>query len=352
MGSMATKQGQPSRVKLALGALRATKHVTPAQLPHWSEHAVSADLQQVRAALQNLLADTSGPPQKKGQPHTSHIKRELARELDAQLARAAAVDATTLELAHRLVAVDMSAAHTFDAYVGLIEIANAAALRQARESLARNVVMHLSCVPRIVRAEASCASFAGVPDVSQVIVVGSASAHTYQFDVHTRILTVPAGDTYEHLPAKVFAAMFFFALCRNIETVLKVDDDHRLADRRRLADYFEDARVETPLQIGSLNNIGVLGNHARVWHFGKCADGSLNAKPFTLPGTTRWINGANGYFVNRAALRLLFWSQIYFPDYIRLGLYEDMTVSDLLERQGARLIKADMARILKTVDQY
>jgi hypothetical protein len=89
-----------------------------------------------------------------------------------------------------------------------------------------------------------------------------------------------------------------------------------------------------------------------VWHFGKCADPVLNPRPFTLPGTTRWINGAGGYFLNKAALRLLLWSHIYFPDYIRIGLYEDVTISDLLERQGARLVPADMSSILGTVGQY
>jgi hypothetical protein len=104
--------------------------------------------------------------------------------------------------------------------------------------------------------------------------------------------------------------------------------------------------------MGKRNNIGVLGNHLRVWHFGKCADPALNPRPFTLPGTTRWINGASGYLLNAAALRLLSWSHVYFPEYIRIGLYEDMTVSDLLERQGARLVAADMSRILTAVDQY
>jgi hypothetical protein len=107
-----------------------------------------------------------------------------------------------------------------------------------------------------------------------------------------------------------------------------------------------------PVQMGRRTNIGVLGHHVRVWHFGKTTDPALSDLPFSLPGTTRWLNGANGYFLNQQALRLLYWSHVYFSEYIRIGLYEDITISDLLERQGGRLEVADMKRVLTTVDNY
>ena len=174
----------------------------------------------------------------------------------------------------------------------------------------------------------------------------------FRFDPATGILTVPAPDSYEHLTAKVVAAMFFFALCGHVEAVLKVDDDHRLKDLGELLRAFDHLRGSRPVQMGDRTNIGVLGNHVRVWHFGKSSEAALNTRPYTLPGATRWMTGASGYFVNRLALRLLFWSCIYFPEYIRIGLYEDMTVSDLIERQGGRLVRTDMSRILDAVNHY
>lgn len=350
-----TLPNPPSLLALALAALRATKHTTPAQLSHWATRSTRADIDEAHSALQRLMITEGSLPTKKGEPNTAAIKREWASEIDRQLHQSGGnVEAATLAAAHRLAAIDMSDRTAYTVYVSLAAVANADALRLARAKLTPKVVMHLSCAARVERARASWTSFdaAHAHGVSQVIVVGCADAHVYRFDAEQGVLTVPAPDSYEHLPAKVIAAMFFFALLGHIEAVLKVDDDHRLRDLDQLARGFRRVAAKHPVQMGKRNNIGVLGNHLRVWHFGKCADASLNPQPFTLPGTTRWINGAGGYFVNQAALRLLFWSHIYFPEYIRIGLYEDMTISDLLERQGARLVQADMSRIVSTVDHY
>ncbi len=346
----------PSRFALLLAALRATKHTTPAQLSHWSVPPPATGIEEARAALQRLIDADCRAPARKGEPNTAALKRDMALDLEARLrSSAGCIDARTLEAAHRLASLDMSDRAAFASYVGIVTHANAGVLQRLRAALTAHVVMHLSCAARIERANASCDSFAvaQAQGVSQVIVVGSADTHVFEFDAERGVLTVPAPDTYEHLPAKVIGAMFLFALCGNVAAVLKVDDDHRLRDVRQLVRGFaRAARQRYPVQMGKRNNIGVLGNHLRVWHFGKCADPTLNPRPFTLPGTTRWINGASGYFVNQAALRLLFWSHIYFPDYIRIGLYEDMTVSDLLERQGARLLSADMSRALAATGQY
>jgi len=344
----------PSLLAAALAALRATKHTMPAQLAHWSARPAANGVDEVRGALRTLISADCSAPLAKGHPNTNLIKRELALEIERALPATGAFDPAVLETAHRLAAIDMSDRSAYAVYIGLVMLANADVLRRVRAATTANVVMHLSCAARIERAQASCESFAAAQPrgVSQLIVVGSSEAQVYRFDDATGVLTVPAPDSYEHLPAKVTAAMFLFALCGHIDAVLKVDDDHRLRDVDQLVRAFARVVAKHPVQMGKRNNIGVLGNHLRVWHFGKCADATLNPKPFTLPGTTRWINGASGYFLNAGALRLLSWSHVYFPDYIRIGLYEDMTISDLLERQGARLVRTDMSRIVGAVDHY
>jgi hypothetical protein len=345
----------PSLLAAALAALRATKHTTPEQLSHWSTRSEANGFEEIRAALKALISADINAPLPKGHPNTNAIKRELALEIERALPQTTgAFDPAVLQRAHRLASIDMSDRAAYTAYIGLVTLANADVLRRVRAATTANLVMHLSCAARVERAQSSCESFAAAHSrgVSQLIVVGSEEAQLYQFDDATRVLTVPAPDSYEQLPAKVIAAMFFFALCGHIDAVLKVDDDHRLRDVDQLVRAFARVVAKHPVQMGKRNNIGVLGNHLRVWHFGKCADQTLNPKPFTLPGTTRWINGASGYFLNASALRLLSWSHVYFPEYIRIGLYEDMTISDLLERQGARLARTDMSRILGTVHQY
>jgi len=352
--TLTSSRGPLSLLALALGALRATKHITPAALAHWSTWPEVRGAAAARASLSTIIRGTAAGPIKKGQPDVNAIKRALAGEVLAVLDSDLHVrNPKTLQLAHRLAAIDMADRDAFDAYVALLEAANAAALQLARSSLTPNVVMHLSCEPRVQRAQESCKSFAAAAPLglSQVIVVGSSAAHLFDFDVHTRVLTVPAPDSYEHLPAKVVAAMAFFALC-GTQCVVKVDDDHRLSNPQLLQDYLSRVRVAHPVQMGQRNNIGILGNHVRVWHFGKCADAVRSSQPFTLPGASRWINGAAGYLLNHQAIRLLFWSHVYFPEYIRIGLYEDMTVSDLIERQGGRLVQADMHSALGVVDQY
>lgn len=344
---------RPSIVASALGALRATKHITPARVPHWwvPLHGTPA-----RAELQALLerisrADNPVRPVK-GHPDVSAIKRELAQQVQRDLASGDAERA--LHCAHRMAAMDMRDAHTYRFYLGLVKLVNAATFAQLRTALTPHVVMHLSCAARIARAQESCESFvsAEAQGVSQIIVVGCEGARRFEYDAARRVLTVPACDSYEHLPAKVVAAMGCFALTGHVEAVLKVDDDHRLQRLDALQRVFRRVQSGKPVQMGRRTNIGVLGHHVRVWHFGKTADPALSDLPFSLPGTTRWLNGASGYFLNQQALRLLWWSHVYFSEYIRIGLYEDITISDLLERQGGYLASADMKRVLSTVDSY
>ncbi len=344
---------RPSTVALAISALRATKHITPARLSHWwlaLEQAPS--LAELQAALARMVNAEGAPAPLKGHPDIHRIKRGFAQSVSDDLTAGGPRQA--LQSAHRMASMDMRDTAAFKLYIGMLHLANAATFNQLREELGTQVVMHLSCVPRIARAQESCRSFAAVEaqGISQVIVVGSADARCFSYDAATRVLTVPAADTYEQLPAKVVAAMVCFALSGRIEAVLKVDDDHRLKDAGELLRAFRRVRSSAPVQMGRRTNIGVLGQHVRVWHFGKSADPTLNDRPFSLPGTTRWLNGAAGYFLNRQALRLLLWSHIYFPEYIRIGLYEDITLSDLLERQGAQLKITDMKRVLTTVDHY
>ena len=342
-----------STISMAIGALRATKHITPARLPHWWLPLDEAPtLSEVQTLLDEITRATSARPPLKGQPDVAAIKREFSQQVARDLAQGGPQQA--LPAAHRMAAMDMKDAHTFRLYLGLLRLANAPVLTQLRTALTGQVVMHLSCVPRIARAQESCKSFepAEGRGVSQIIVVGSDTARCYGYDAATRVLTVPAADTYEQLPAKVTAAMVCFALLGTIQAVLKVDDDHRLNQVDELSRALRRVQASVPVQMGRRTNIGVLGQHVRVWHFGKTADTALNDLPFSLPGTTRWLNGASGYFLNQQALRLLLWSHVYFSEYIRIGLYEDMTLSDLLERQGARLKITDMKRVLSTVDHY
>ena len=335
-------------------ALRRTRHVTPSRLPHWlAKPGDSPTLESICRLLDSLLQRPDVPPPPvKGYPDMKEPTLRIAERLQRCLRSGDYLDA--LALAHELAALDMSDARAFELFLESFSFVNAAAISAARAFLKPKVIAHVSCVPRIERAFASCKSFAAAEadGVSQIVVVGSGDGGRFQFDAGRGVLTVPASDSYEHLPSKVVAAMFFLSLCGGVEGVLKVDDDHRLHSRTEMMRGFRRLRHDRPLQIGKLARIGILGLHPRAWHFEKSSDPGLNARPYTLPGTTRWANGANGYYLNDLALRLMLWSYVYFPEYIRIGLYEDMTVSDLIERQGGRLASMEMERALTAVDHY
>ena len=188
---------RPATVAVAIGALRATKHITPGRLEHWWDALDSpVELAEVRSALDTIIARDTGRPVLKGNPDVAAIKRDFARQVAADLESGGPQQA--LQAAHRLAAMDMRDTAAFRVYVGLMRLANAATFATLRAALSAQVVMHLSCSPRIPRAQESCQSFAAAEahGVTQVIVVGSATARCYSYEPQTRVLTVPAPDTY------------------------------------------------------------------------------------------------------------------------------------------------------------
>ena len=343
--------GLKAAFRSVLDRSQATAHKEP-WMPHWHRapnfSLGSGDFAEhlSRIEKRSVSADRS-----KGEPDRRAATIVLAGEVAAALARG---DATTaLSTAHRLAASDMLNDETFGLYVDLVAHLSADAFAAARPRLRRNTVLHLSCQPRVERAERSCVSFAlALGDaVGQIIVVGDPTSVLYRYDSERNVLSVPAADSYEHLPAKMVAALSFLCWC-GVEAVLKVDDDHRLKDAGALARSFRSVASSRPVQAGIVDELDALGTFNRTWHYGKCSDPTLNARPHSHPMTTRWVNGARGYFMNRLALRSMMWSGVYFAGHIDASLYEDMAISDLVERQGGRLEPMPMDRILGTVDGY
>jgi len=296
-------------------------------------------------------ADWSSPAIK-GHPDTAAIRRMFAVETKRALETRSISEA--VKAARSLAAMEMRDGETFGVYIKLVALANAEALQRLGEYLSRYVVLHITCWPRVNRAKVSATSFAEAQalGVSQLTVVGSAEKELFDFDARTGILTVPECDSYEQLPAKVVSAMFLLALAGSVEAVLKVDDDHRLVNAKQLVDTFGTLPRKCPALSGHVIDIGTLGANARTWHFGKTRDPALARTPYTLPGTTKYVEGGKGYFINSQGLKLLAWSYVYFERYLATSLAEDVTVSDLIERQGGRVIPTNMKRIIRTVDEY
>lgn len=294
------------------------------------------------------------PPEEKGPQNLNLIKQISARELLESFDSNAKAE-TLIDKARHLVLLDVKDIDAFQAYIAVIKRLNHEAIDLFRKHSSPHLIMHLSCTSRMSRACESMTSFAEAEHagISQIILTGDPERQTFSFDPFTKHLVVPASDVYEHLPSKIMAAMFFIALCGVTDSVLKVDDDHRLADLGKLQAGFRKADlVDTPVQLGFIKDAQWLGNSDRVWHFGKCQDAARGNTAYSFPGTTTWATGSHGYFLNKAALRLLLWSYVYFPAYIEAGLYEDIIVSDLLLRQGGELCSLKMEGLLDMVAEY
>ena len=340
-----------------VGRFQATTHSVPTWLPHWlkADHLTESE---VRHRLTAILTENAAASPIKGDADLGAARKEAAFAVIEALDKGGLL--TAAHLAARLASFDMRDAASYEIFIGLLRLANHDVLVSARKINVPYVVLHVSCAARVPRARDSVASFlpsegVGVKGVGvgHVIVVGSKAAQCFDFDPSSAILTVPAGDSYEQLPAKVVAALTFLSLLGSVRAVLKVDDDHRLTSYAAMSKMFLRLDLEgRPAQAGELLDVGLLGLNSRVWHFGKTTDAETSRRPFTFAGTSRYIKGSGGYFLNVTSLALMRWSYVYFTAYVESNLYEDLTVSDLIERQGGRLMDVDMQKLLATHSAY
>jgi len=329
----------------------ASRHYKP-----WHPHFVDGTTQHESREIiiercERIIRSTTQSVRVKGHPDIGAIRSMFARQLRDDL-----IGATprAVESARTAASLDMGDSEAFQLFCVTFEMLNRQALVAARKTLAPFVILHMSCLPRLERATESAASFRfSSAEVSNIYVVGFGHVGEFTFDATRMMLTVPEDDGYAGLAGKVIAAFTFLRLCSQVKVVLKVDDDHRLANLENLELLFSRAwSCKFAAAFGEVVNAVTLGAHNRVWHFGKTGQDMLSCRPYTMAGTSRFVAGSAGYLINRPAMDLLFWSYVYFRDQIAAGLYEDQTVSDLLERQGGRLIDVDMARAVSAVTSY
>lgn len=324
--------------------------------------AVEQVQQQPEVALRKVLtAIAQRPPVgnlRKGAPDMVAIQGGKAKDMLGLLPLLAQSEqrAQLVILARWLAAVDPRDEDAFQAFCLAVLLANAEVLAALHAHLGPYVVLHMSCVPRLDRAEKSSQSFSSVRDarVAQVTVVGGGADHAlYQFDKTSGLLTVPAGDGYDQLAAKVVSAYFILALVPTVQCVLKVDDDHRLGSESALVRSFERfARQSRAGQWGKLYHNAYYGGHNRGWHLGKCGTAAVNSQPYGYQGVLCWATGEEGYFINRGSLNRVIWTYAYFQQAIDHGLYEDVVMSDNLVKLGARLKPWPMQSVLAATVEY
>lgn len=219
-----------------------------------------------------------------------------------------------------------------------LNAADLAAFADLGASPRRPLLAIVSCRPRLGRARRCLEDFLGRrgwDGVVPVIVVGNGRLPDwrFRFDACSRILEVPAPDSYEGLAAKVMTLTLVASLLPGPPALLKADDDCRPGDPFSLAATLERMVGEGAMAAGYPIATTSPLDLDRAWHVGRSS--RANLRPFDTLGTRRWISGGVGYLLSGAAVQELSAYALHSWGFVRTMLYEDVCVSMLLEAAGA-----------------
>lgn len=292
---------------------------------------------------------------KKGAPSIPRIRADDLSYLAAALQPGAAqpLGKGQLAAAAKIASLDPADAGAFSVYLAVLWLINAKVIAALRESLPGRIAVHVTCLPRLHRAERSIENFATGVDcqLAHVKVVGTGDG--YAFDTDRQLLGVPSADNYESLPAKIFRAFAILALACNPQSLLKLDDDHRLLDAKALDKLLRSAATaHDPVQYGEVNRVALPSSHHRAWHFGKCANPEVGARVLEMPTPRRWATGEAGYILNRPAIWRVLWGSLYYSRWLDEILYEDVALAELAARTGIRVVSTQMSYAVTTTSDY
>lgn len=307
----------------------------------------------LRSSLEILQRAVPAPP-RKGSPSRHLISEpDLAILCPAAKGADPSLTAVHLQAASRIASLDPGSPDAFRLYLAVLWLGYEPLIEMLRQALRERIVLHISCLPRLSRAQSSIESFAQFSrtDTCHLKLVGNAVENA--FDGADSLLRLTADDHYEGLPRKTFDGFALLTLACNPACILKLDDDHRLRDPAALADLMDfAAKASGPLQFGEVNRSLLPSAHHRAWHFGKCATPELNARILTVPAPRRWAAGSSGYILNRTALWRILWASLYYDRWIGEILYEDLAVAEVANKTGIRVVNAPMQTAIGAVLDY
>ena len=205
------------------------------------------------------------------------------------------------------------------------------------------VVVHVSCRPKLARAELSSSSFSDpTSEVETLRIIGDDSfpENKFHFDAGRRLLVVPANDAYEGLPTKVIKTFLFMGLSRITVPVLKLDDDVICDDLTVLKTVLKDVLSKSEYG-GRVLPPATRLSDSQFWHFGKCKSPDINFRPdgmfFFFPyaaGACYWLSGE--------AINLLSKIALLHDRYFETELYEDRAIGTALNYYGTRPYHYDL----------
>jgi hypothetical protein len=216
------------------------------------------------------------------------------------------------------------------------------------------IVLHLSCRARMSSANESAITFVDAHSrIKNLIVVGHAAgkAGSYSLIPTDGLLVVPANDAYEGLAEKSAAAYAFLAFSGIKACILKVDDDIRCIDLGQLLQG-------TLRLVRSHDYVGRVWHAkygcSRSWHFDKCRDPELSARPYGLLVNTSYAEGP-AYFLSPRAVHLVGKASVYVARLFETEWsYEDIGIGKVLNHYGIMPLNYDPIRngLLASTDAW
>jgi hypothetical protein len=299
-----------------------------------------------------VLRSTPDPPARKGSPSKVGVRAPHLQSIAQALQSNAAIGARELAAAARIASIDPAEASAYRLYLAILWLANSELLQSMRTTSRDRIVLHMTCVPRLARADLSIASFPpNAACATHLKLVGNGNRHT--FDVSSSLLSVAAPDSYECLPQKVFQGLSLLTLAYDPSTIVKLDDDHRLKDSGKLDELLRFAASSNEaMQLGDINRTPSPSAHHRGWHFNKCARTELNDRILEMPAPAKWAAGSAGYILNRPALWRILWASLYYQQWLEEIIYEDIALAEVATKTGIRLVNVPMNRAIGAVSEY
>jgi thioredoxin-like negative regulator of GroEL len=205
----------------------------------------------------------------------------------------------------------------------------------------RLAILLVSWRGNLAEAEATAADIASNTGRNVFVLLGGGirAAAEIEATAYGHRLTVPTGDGYEALPAKVATGFQVLFACTDCTGVLKIDDDLVPTDF---------AAFDALCARLAATDADYVGSRSRSWpgvsfHFARRA-GSYAGRRLAAHRHVPYALGGSGYFLSRRALGVVFdRSLVEFPPGAADGIYEDVYIAELLERGGIPLTHLDIA---------
>ena len=185
-------------------------------------------------------------------------------------------------------------------------------------------------------------------DLNSIIFYGEPDLDK-QFIFEDNILKLKCGDTYDHLPSKVYLmikSILEIQKFKNIEYIFKIDDHDTKIDNNfynkinkiKLSDYY-----------GQYCHFEKKGN--RKWHFNKCPTDSIWYNKIYKGEYASWVDGGCGYFLSRKAMKSIINENLTINDIYQNHIYEDLMIgiilkkNNILPKQIKEIIKGDKNKL-------